>query len=45
VIRTLRLLADAKQLKLVNVVRPIIAQMQSSEYRFDHILISAIMGH
>ena len=39
VIKTLRLLADAKQLKLVSVVRLIIAQMQSSEYRFDHILI------
>jgi predicted nucleic acid-binding protein len=30
VIGTLRILADAKQLKLVTIVRPIISQMQSS---------------
>ena len=39
VIGVFRLLADAKQLKLVNVVRPIVAQMQLSGYRFDCILI------
>ena len=39
VIGTLRILADAKQLKLVDLVRPIIEQMQSSGYRFDRILI------
>ncbi|MGH7780536.1 MAG: DUF3368 domain-containing protein [Candidatus Binataceae bacterium] len=39
VIGTLRILADAKRLKLVNVLRPIIVQMQSSGYRFDRNLI------
>jgi predicted nucleic acid-binding protein len=39
VIGTLRILAGAKQLKLINVVRPIVGQMQSSGYRFDRILI------
>ena len=39
VIGTLRILAEAKRLKLINVVLPIIAQMQSSGYRFDRILI------
>lgn len=34
-----RILAEAKQLKLVNVVRPIVEQMQSSGCRFDRILI------
>lgn len=39
VIGTLRLLADAKQLSLINLVRPIIVQMQSEGYRFDRALI------
>lgn len=43
VIGTLRLLADAKQLGLINLVRPVIVQMQSKGYRFDRILISRFL--
>jgi predicted nucleic acid-binding protein len=39
VIGTLRILAEAKRLGQITVVRPIIAQMQSSGYRFDRTLI------
>ncbi len=39
VIGTLRILAEAKRLGQITVVRPIIAQMQSEGYRFDRILI------
>ncbi|MGO9604372.1 MAG: DUF3368 domain-containing protein [Candidatus Binataceae bacterium] len=39
VIGTLRILANGKQLSHVNLVRPIIAQMQSEGYRFDRSLI------
>ena len=39
VIGTLRILADAKRLGLVDAARPIIAEMQSRGYRFDRILI------
>jgi hypothetical protein len=40
VIGTLRILANAKQLRHINLVRPVIAQMQSEGYRFDHTLIT-----
>jgi uncharacterized protein len=43
VIGTLRILSEAKQLKLVNVVRPIIVQMQSSGYRFDRVLVQRFL--
>lgn len=36
---TLRILAEAKRLGLVDAVRPIIAEMQSSGYRFDRVLV------
>lgn len=36
---TLRILAEAKRLGQITVVRPIIAQMQSSGYRFDRVLV------
>ncbi|MGO9454545.1 MAG: DUF3368 domain-containing protein [Candidatus Binataceae bacterium] len=36
---TLRILAEAKQRNLVQSVRPIMEEMQSNGYRFDHILI------
>jgi len=39
VIGTLRILAEAKRLGQITVVRPIIAQMQSSGYRFERALI------
>jgi predicted nucleic acid-binding protein len=39
VIGTLRILDDAKRLKLIDFTRPIIAQMQTSGYRFDRDLI------
>ncbi|HVA80566.1 MAG TPA: DUF3368 domain-containing protein [Candidatus Binataceae bacterium] len=39
VIGTLRILAEAKRLGQITVVRPIIAQMQSEGYRFDRALI------
>ncbi len=39
VIGTLRILANAKRLGQITVVRPIIAQMQSCGYRFERILI------
>jgi predicted nucleic acid-binding protein len=39
VIGTLRILAKAKELGHVNLVRPIIAQMRSAGYRFDRTLI------
>ena len=39
VIGTLRILAEAKRLGQITVVRPIIGQMQSSGYRFDHVLV------
>jgi hypothetical protein len=39
VIGTLRVLAEAKRLGQITVVRPIIAEMQSSGYRFDRDLI------
>ena len=38
-IGTLRILAEAKRLGQISVVRPIIAQMQSSGYRFDRVLV------
>ncbi len=39
VVGTLRILAAAKQLRHIDLVRPIISQMQSSGYRFDRTLI------
>ncbi|HEV3112357.1 MAG TPA: DUF3368 domain-containing protein [Candidatus Binataceae bacterium] len=39
VIGTLRILADAKRLGHINLVRPILVEMQSSGYRFDRPLI------
>jgi uncharacterized protein len=39
IIGTLRILADAKRLGHIEVVRPIILEMQSSGYRFDRTLI------
>jgi uncharacterized protein len=39
VIGTLRILAEAKGLRYLNLVRPILVQMQSSGYRFDRALI------
>jgi predicted nucleic acid-binding protein len=39
VVGTLRILASAKQLKLVNAVRPIVEQMRSNGYRFNPTLI------
>jgi predicted nucleic acid-binding protein len=39
VIGTLRILAEAKQLGQINLVRPIVVQMQSEGYRFDRALI------
>jgi hypothetical protein len=39
VIGTLRILAEAKRLGQITVVRPIIAQMQSSGYRSERALI------
>jgi len=39
VIGTLRILAEAKRLGHINLVRPIIAEMELSVYRFDRILI------
>lgn len=39
VIGTLRILSHAKHLKLIDLVRPVIAQMQSEGYRFDRALI------
>jgi predicted nucleic acid-binding protein len=39
VIGTLRILAEAKQLRHIDLVRPIIVQMQSEGYRFDRALI------
>ncbi len=39
VIGTLRVLAEAKRLGQITVVRPIIAEMQSNGYRFDRALI------
>jgi uncharacterized protein len=43
VIGTLRILSEARHLKLVNVVRPIIMQMQSSGYRFDRVLVQRFL--
>lgn len=39
VIGTLRILAEAKRLGRIGLVRPIIAQMQSNGYRWDRALI------
>ena len=39
VIGTLRILAEAKSLGVIQAVRPIIVAMQSSGYRFDSVLI------
>ena len=39
IIGTLRILADAKRLGHINLVRPILVEMQSSGYRFDRALI------
>jgi predicted nucleic acid-binding protein len=39
VIGTLRILAEAKRLGNINLVRPILVEMQSSGYRFDRALI------
>lgn len=39
VLGTLRILAEAKRLGLVDAVRPIIAEMESRGYRFDGALI------
>ncbi|MGH7907383.1 MAG: DUF3368 domain-containing protein [Candidatus Binataceae bacterium] len=39
VIGTLRILAEAKRLGHIDVVRPLVARMQSSGYRFDRTLI------
>ena len=43
VIGTLRILADAKGLGHINLVRPILVQMQSSGYRFDRALIQRFL--
>jgi predicted nucleic acid-binding protein len=43
VIGTLRILAEAKRLGQMPVVRPIIAQMQSSGYRLDRALIQRFL--
>ena len=39
VIGTLRILAEAKRLGQIKLVRPIIIQMQSKGYRFERTLI------
>lgn len=44
VIGTLRLLAEAKRLRLIDLARPIIFQMQSSGYRFDRALIREFLN-
>jgi predicted nucleic acid-binding protein len=43
IIGTLRILAEAKRLGLVDAVRAIIAEMQSSGYRFDRALIRQLL--
>lgn len=43
VIGTLRILSEAKRLGLINIVRPIIGQMQSHGYRFDRVLIRGFL--
>ncbi len=43
VIGTLRILAEAKRLGHTESVRPIVAQMQSNGYRFDHDLIQRFL--
>ncbi len=43
VIGSLRILADAKQTGFIQAVRPILAEMQSSGYRFDKALIRAFL--
>jgi predicted nucleic acid-binding protein len=43
VIGTLRILAEAKQRGHIDLVRPVIVQMQSSGYRFDRALIRSFI--
>jgi uncharacterized protein len=43
VIGTLRILADAKRLGHINLIRPILVQMQSRGYRFDRALIGQFL--
>jgi predicted nucleic acid-binding protein len=44
VILTLRILADAKRLGHIDIVSPILVQMQSSGYRFDPALIRRFLA-
>jgi uncharacterized protein len=45
VIGTLRILAEAKKLGCIDIVRPLILEMQSSGYRFERALIRRFLEH